>query len=58
MNLRTIFSVVIGVLALPSICLAQDPPTAMPTDMIWIMNTMFFRIGFFWYSSWPVALRC
>jgi Amt family ammonium transporter len=47
MKLRIILSVAIGALALPSICLAQDMPIPVHTDIIWIMNTLLFLIGGF-----------
>ena len=47
MNLRSIISGVIGLLMFPSVCLAQESPAAVPTDLIWIMNTLLFLIGGF-----------
>lgn len=47
MNLRSIIGVLIGLLVFPSVCLAQDTPVAVPTDLIWIMNTLLFLIGGF-----------
>jgi len=47
MNLRSIMGVLIGLLMFPSVCLAQDTPVAVPTDLIWIMNTLLFLIGGF-----------
>ena len=47
MNLRLTFNAAIGALFLPSIGMAQDTPSTVPIDMIWIMNTLLFLIGGF-----------
>lgn len=47
MKLRLTFNAAIGALFLPSICMAQDTPSTVPIDMIWIMNTLLFLIGGF-----------
>ncbi|MDA9990768.1 ammonium transporter, partial [Paracoccaceae bacterium] len=47
MKLRNVFSILISVLVAPSVCLAQDAPALVPTDLIWIMNTLLFLIGGF-----------
>ncbi len=47
MNLRIPFSAAIGILFLPSICMAQDTPSTVSIDMIWIMNALLFLIGCF-----------
>ena len=47
MKFRSIISILTGLLLSPSVCLAQDAPTVVPTDLIWIMNTLLFLIGGF-----------
>ena len=47
MKLRNVLSILTSVLVAPSVCLAQDAPALVPTDLIWIMNTLLFLIGGF-----------
>ena len=43
-----------ALLATPSLALAQDAPAAVPTDVVWILNSLLFLIGgflVFWMAA-------
>ena len=47
MKLKKMLSLAATMIALPAIGFAEEAPKAVPTDMIWIMNTLLFLIGGF-----------
>ena len=47
MKLQKMLSLAATMIALPAIGFAEEAPKAVPTDMIWIMNTLLFLIGGF-----------
>ena len=47
MKLRTTFALAVSLIALPAHGFAQETPVAVPTDMVWVMNTLLFLIGGF-----------
>ena len=50
MKLQKILALAATVIALPAVGFAQEAPKVVPTDMIWIMNTLLFLIGGFLVS--------
>ena len=47
MKLQKILALAATMIALPAVGFAQEAPKVVPTDMIWIMNTLLFLIGGF-----------
>ena len=47
MKLMKLTSLAGALVALPSLALAQDAPAAVPTDVVWILNSLLFLIGGF-----------
>ena len=47
MKLQKMLSLAATMIALPAIGFAEEAPKPVPTDMIWIMNTLLFLIGGF-----------
>ncbi|NNK67444.1 MAG: ammonium transporter [Rhodobacteraceae bacterium] len=54
MKLLKLIPAVAALTALPSVGLAQDAPAAVPTDVVWILNSVLFLVGgflVFWMAA-------